>query len=163
METVFKQCLNHILFSQIRSRSGTNVKDRATGDIPKELFGKAFAQKQRVFMDGVGSLHFPSTEPPYVSFTNIQERLDDNTPMAEKMILRTIEYEAARRRYKAEISWHPRQYKTSSSWEFTLIFSVDFTKIVSGLIIQYAEADQTVKHIPKDINYTLIGSHGECC
>ena len=34
----------------------------ASENIPKELLGKRFAQKKKVYMDGVGSIHFPNNK-----------------------------------------------------------------------------------------------------
>lgn len=121
--------------------------------------GQLYLQNDRY---GIASYQFdeldpldPSKKGSYIIYSGIPAswRLSNGQPPPERVYFEDQSYCSVTRTFKGKIRWDPHNFHEDHRWEYSMVFSKDFTKIESGFCVRYG-ANEQVRGID-EFNRTL--------
>ena len=88
--------------------------------------------------EGVASYHFNSVDDCYISYANAPESwiLDDGSPPPVRKPFEQVSYVEETRTFQGVVTW-PQGFDGAIRWEYTMVFSSDFSFIASGKVQPY--------------------------
>ncbi|CAE7910521.1 unnamed protein product [Symbiodinium necroappetens] len=107
---------------------------------PSTIFGSVYVQGvvYAGHHEGVASYHFESLDNCYISYANAPDSwvLDDGSLPPRRKPFEQVSYEEDTRTFRGVVTW-PQGFDGASRWEYTIVFSQDFSFISSGKVQPY--------------------------
>ena len=109
---------------------------------PSTIFGSVYVQGvvYAGHHEGVASYHFDSLDNCYISYANAPDSwvLDDGSSPPRRKPFEQVSYEEDTRTFRGVVTW-PQGFDGAARWEYTIVFSQDFSFISSGKVQPYGQ------------------------
>ena len=125
-------------------------------DVPDvdTIFGSVYLQGGSV---GQASYHFDAPDDVYISYENAPARwtLDDGSPPPKQKQFVDPHYDEATRTFTGTIHWSDSPFNGDSRWDYTMVFSDDFSLICSGSLRTFSVSGEEGKgeSFPETLRY----------
>lgn len=108
------------------------------------IFGCVYLQGGSI---GQASYHFDAPDNVYISYENAPEfwKLDDGSPPPKQKPFEDPKYDAATRTFTGTITWSDSPFNGDTRWDYTMVFSDDFSVICSGALRAFSASGEESK------------------
>ena len=110
------------------------------------IFGSVYLQRGA---PGVAAYHFVSPEECFISYESAPSewRLEDGSAPPARKHFEAASYDADSRTFRGTIDWGDNPFGGSARWEYTMVFSSNFSSIEGGQVRAFrADGSESTPH-----------------